>query len=75
MVKKPPANAGDIRGAGSVPRSGRSLGGGHANLLQYSFLENPTDRGAWRATVHRVAKSWTRPKRLGKHMASEISVS
>ena len=40
---------------------GRSPGGGHGNLLQYSRLENPMDRGAWRATVHGVAKSWTRP--------------
>ena len=56
MVKKknPPGNAGDVRDAGSVPGSGRSPGGGHGNPLQYSYLENPIDRGAWRATVHRV---------------------
>ena len=58
MVKTPPANAGDIIDASSVPRSGRSLGGGHGNPLQYSCLENPMDRGAhWWATVHRVAES------------------
>jgi len=51
------ANAGDIRDGGSIPRSGRSPGEGLGNPLQYSCLENPTDRGAWRATVHRVAKS------------------
>ena len=45
---------------GSIPGSGRSPGGGHGNPLQYSCLENPMDRGAWRATVHGVAKSWTR---------------
>ena len=59
MVKNPPVNAGDIRDTGSVPGSGRSPGGGHGNPLQYSFLENPVDRGAWRAMVHRVAKSRT----------------
>ena len=47
MVKNPPANAGDIRGVGLIPGSGRSLGGGHGKPLQYSFLENPMDRGAW----------------------------
>ena len=45
--------------AGSIPGLGRSPGGGHGNLLQYSCLENPMDRGAWRATVHGVAKSLT----------------
>ena len=50
-------NAGD---PGSIPGSGRSPGEGNDNLLQYSCLENPMDRGAWQATVHGVAKSWTR---------------
>ena len=59
MVKNPPANAGDIRDMGLIPGSGRYLGGGNGNLLQYSCLENPMDRGAWRATVHGVTKSWT----------------
>ena len=57
MVKNPPANAGDIRGAGSIPGSGRSSGGGLGNPFQYSYLENPMDRGAWRAIVHGVTKS------------------
>ena len=57
MVKSLPANAGDT---GLIPRSGRSPGGGNGNLLQYSCLKNPMDRGAWRATVHGVTKSWTR---------------
>ena len=49
---------GDGREAGSIPGSGRSPRGGHANPLQYSYVENPIDRGAWWATVHRVTKSW-----------------
>ena len=59
MVKNLPANAGDVRDVGSVPGSGRFPGGGHGNPLQYSCLENPLDRGAWQAMVHRVAKSQT----------------
>ena len=59
VVKNSPDNVGDIRDAGSIPGLGRSPGGGHGNPLQYSCLENPMDRGAWRAAVHRVAKSWT----------------
>ena len=43
---------------GSTPGSRRSPGGGHSNPIQYSYLENPMDRGAWWATVHRVTKSW-----------------
>ena len=62
VVKNPPANAGDIRDVGSVPGWGTSPGGGHGNTLWYSCLENPMDRGAWQAMVHRVAKSWTRLK-------------
>ena len=59
VVKNLPANAGDVRVAGSSPELGGSPGGGHGNLLQYSCLENPRDRGAWQATVHGVAKSRT----------------
>ena len=59
VVKNPPANAGDIRDTGSVPGLGRSPGGGHGNLLHYSSLENPKDRGAWQRTVHRFAESDT----------------
>ena len=54
VVKNPPANAGDKRDSGLIPGLGRSPGGGHGNSLQYSCLENPMDRGAWRATVHGV---------------------
>ena len=60
VVKNPPANVGDARDAGSIPRLGRSPGVGNGNLLQYSCLENSTDRGAWWDVVHRVAKSRTR---------------
>ena len=59
MIKNPPANAGDIRDAGLIPVSGRSPGGEHGNPLQYSCIENPMDRGAWRAIVHGVSKSQT----------------
>ena len=58
-VKNPPANAGDSRDVGSIPESGRSLGEGNGNPPQYSYLENPMDRGACQAVVHRVTKSWT----------------
>ena len=57
MVKNLPANPGAIRDVGSIPGLGRSPGGGHGNPLQYSCPENPMDRGAWRAIVHRVAES------------------
>ena len=56
-VKNPPANAGDT---GSIPGSGRCPRGGNGNLLQYSSLKNPMNRGAWRATVHTAAKSQIR---------------
>ena len=65
LVLTPPAtlvgkesayNSGDL---GSIPGLGRSPGEGNGNPLQYSCLENPIDRGAWWATVHGVAKSWT----------------
>ena len=49
----------NVGGLCLIPGLGRSPGGGHGNPLQYSCLENPMDRGAWRATSHEVAKSWT----------------
>ena len=67
VVKNPSANAGDIRHSGLILWSGRSPGGGHGNPPLYSCLENPRDRGAWRATVHGVSKSWARLKRLSTH--------
>ena len=59
VVKNPPANAGDVRDKGLIPGSGRFPGEGNGYPLQYSCLENPMDRGAWWATVHRIAKSRT----------------
>ena len=52
LVKNPPANAGDLRDADLIPGSGRSPREGNDNPLQYSYLKNPLDRGAWYATVH-----------------------
>ena len=57
VVKNPPANAKDVRDAGSIPGSGRFPRGGHGNPLQYSCLENLMDRGAWWATLYRDPKS------------------
>ena len=57
--KEPPANAGDVRDAGLTPSSGGFPEGGHGNPLQYSCLENSTDRGAWWAAIHRVTKNQT----------------
>ena len=69
MVKNPPANAGDVRGSGSILGLGRSPGEGNGNQLQYSCLESvhSMDRGAWWATVHGVTKSQTQLKQLSTH--------
>ena len=56
-MKNPPANAGDIRAGDSIPGLGKSPGEGNGNLIQYSCLENPMDRGAWWAIVHTVTES------------------
>ena len=61
VVKNPPANAGDIRDMGLTPGSGNSPGRGHGNPLQHSYLENPTDRGAWQVQstwLQRVGHNW-----------------
>ena len=63
-INNPPVNAGDLKDAGSVPGSGRPPAEGNSNPSQYSCLENPVDRGAWRATVHGVTKSQTGLKQL-----------
>ena len=65
--KEPTCQCRRHRDSGSVPWFGRSPGGGHSNPLQYSCLENPMDRGAWWATVHRVAKGQTQLKQLSTH--------
>ena len=59
VVKSPPANAGEARDMGLIPRSGRSPGGGNGKPTLVFLLGNPMDRGAWWATVHGVAKSQT----------------
>ena len=66
-VKNPPANAVDTGPTGSIPGLGRPPGGGHDNPLQYSCLENPMDRGAWWATIHRAAQAWIQLKQLSTH--------
>ena len=66
VIKNPPANAGDIRDACLTPGSGGSPGGGYGPL-QYSYLENPMDRGAWWTRVCGEAKSGTRLKRQHTH--------
>ena len=67
-VKNMPANAGDIRIVGLIPESGRSPGGWNGHPVQYSCLENPLDRGAWKAVVHRVTQIWIQLKRLRTHI-------
>ena len=62
VIKNLPDKAEDLRDAGSIPGLGISPGGAHGNPLQCSCLENPMDRGAWRAIVHRVAKGQTQLK-------------
>ena len=59
VVKKPSANAGDLKDVVLIPGLGRHPGVGNGTPLQYSCLENPMDRGAWRAMVHRVARNQT----------------
>ena len=59
VVKNTPTNAENVKDASLIPGLGRSPGGRHGNPLQYSFLENPMDREAIRATVHGVTKSRT----------------
>ena len=68
MVKNLFASTGNIRDRALIPGWGRSPGGGHGSPLQYSFLENPMDRGAWQVTVHRVEKSQARLKWLSMHL-------
>ena len=60
VIKNPPANVGDAKDEGFIPRSGISPGVGNGNSIQYSCLENSMDRGAWWATIHGVEKSRTR---------------
>ena len=75
VVKNPPANAGDRRDAVLILRLGRSPRGGFGNPLQHSCLENPMDRGAWRATFHTVTKSWTQVKQLSMHTGESYAAA
>ena len=68
VVKNLPANIGDVKDAGLIL-------GGHGNPLQYSCLENPMDRGAWQAMVHRVVKSWTQLKRIGTNVTNVYNLA
>ena len=70
--KESACNAGDL---GLIPGEGRSPGEGHGNLLQYSCLGNPTDRGAWRATAHGVAKSWTHLNDYHFHLSLSLRLA
>ena len=74
MVKNPLANAEGTRDVGLIPGLGNPLGEGDGNPLQYSCLENPMDRGAWRATVQRVTKSWTRLSTAQQQQPGQASV-
>ena len=69
MIKNRDANA---RDPDSIPGLGRSPGEGNGNPLQYSCLENPRDGGAWWATVHGVAKSWTRQKQFSMYVYAHV---
>ena len=66
LVKSLPPNAGDV---GSIPGLGRSPGGGNDNRLQYPSWENPMDRGAWWATIHRLCREWDMTDRAHTHTA------
>ena len=74
VVKNPYANAGDLRDMCSIPGLERSPGRGNSNPLQYSWLENPMDRGAQQATVHSVTESRAQLKWLGMHTYSELLI-
>ena len=74
-VKNPPVNAGDTGDPGSVPGSGRYPGEGNGDPLQYSCLGNTMDRGAWRATIHGVAKELDTTKQAGIKIAGRNTKS
>ena len=79
--KNPPANAGDTEDTNVIPGLGRSPGEGHGNPLQHSSLENPMDKGAWQAIVHRVTKSQTQIEQLsmqaciGTHSVTSLKLT
>ena len=71
VINNSPANAGDTGDVGLIPGLRRSPGGRHGNPLQYSCLENPKDRGAWQATVLRVARELDTSSQLSMHRNKE----
>ena len=76
-VKSLPVNAGNIRDMGSIPGSGRSLGGGHSNPLQYSCLENPLDSGTWQGhslVLHKVRHDWSNLACTHTHTHTHVHV-
>ena len=73
MVKNRHAKAGEIRDTGSIPGLGRYTGGGHGNTLQSSCLENPMDKGAWRATVTKSQTKQSDLTRIGHKKCNEIN--
>ena len=75
VVKSLPASTGGLRDKGLFPGFRRSPGGGHGNPLQYSYLENPMNRGALRATVHWVAKSRTQLSDLARVLGEKTRAS
>ena len=75
VSKESACNAGDTGDVGLISGSGRSPGGGHGNPLQYSCQENPMDRGAWWATIHRVTESWTQLKQLSNQPTASECIS
>ena len=74
MVKNLPASAGHAGDSGSIPGSGRSPEGGNGSPLQDSCLENPMDRGAWQAAVHRIVHSQTRLQFSSVQVLSHVQV-
>ena len=68
--KEPACQFRDVRDVSLIPGLGRPTGRGNGNPLHNSCLENPMDRGAWWAVVHRIAKSWTQLKQLSMHAES-----
>ena len=73
VVENPPANAGDLGDAGSIPGTERSPGGGNGNPCWYSCLGNPMDRRAWWDLVHRIINSWTQLKWLSTQSGAAIT--
>ena len=71
MLKNPPANAGDAGDSGLIPGSGRSPGRGNVNPFQYSCMENPIDRGAWWATVHKESGTTERLDSNSKNVTNK----